>query len=81
MVLRQNKQNKRQLKAWMEYKLLIHVSLKRCALSMEDKMAAGVLGTLGIMVASTPQVIAFLHDHSEVQVFLFWGKGTVQVLR
>ena len=42
--------------AWMEHRL--QISLKRYALSMEDKMTAGALGhrTLGIMSETAPEV-------------------------
>ena len=43
---------RKQSMAWLEHGL--QISLKRYALSIEDKMAAGALGTLGIMGETAP---------------------------
>ena len=51
--------------AWMEHGLLL--SLKRYALSMEDKMAAGTLGALRIMGETV--IVNKLHRKNVVSIW------------
>ena len=56
--------------AWMEHGLLL--SLKRYALSMEDKMAAGTLGALRIMGETV--IVNKLHRKNVVSIWSVRGR-------
>ena len=62
---------RKQSMAWLEHGL--QISLKRYALSIEDKMAAGALGTLGIMGKRLP---SFPHyPPARYWVMLYYNVG------